>query len=133
MSSDARSAGHLIAALEAAGKYDIFWSNEHFYCWLNAIPLAYTALRPITTMDRRFTIRIDDAAGISEKLAFLYWLARDGRFPGAAVAAARRLANRGKLKEALGLSRKAREMTKKVMGVFGFTLSITRSRPWSVP
>src|SRR5215471_4014898 len=69
VSSDAASVGHLIAALEAAGKYDIYWSNEHFYCWLNAIPLAYTAMRPITTMDRRFTIRIDDAAGISEKLA----------------------------------------------------------------
>jgi wyosine [tRNA(Phe)-imidazoG37] synthetase (radical SAM superfamily) len=38
VATDAAGAGHLIAALEAAAAYDIFWSNEHFYRWLEHDP-----------------------------------------------------------------------------------------------
>jgi hypothetical protein len=117
--TDATSAGHLMAALEAAGRYDIYWSNEHFYRWLSSTATPRATVRPIMAMDRRFVVRVSDQVAPPEKLAFLRRLAGDGRFPGAAVAQARFLAKSGKAQPALDLVRRARDAARRIMGANG--------------
>src|SRR5713226_1589645 len=61
------SVHHLVSALEACARHDIYWSNEHFYRWLQHAPgrnagwLSTFACRPkelnVEAAGCRFVIR----------------------------------------------------------------------------
>jgi hypothetical protein len=116
--TDAASAGHLAAALDAAAQYDVYWSNEHFYRWLGGAaprPRAAPIRSPLMAMDRRFVVRVAGGLEPATKRAFLRRLALDGRFPGAAVALGRWLARSEGPAPALDLAREALTVTRHVM------------------
>jgi sulfatase maturation enzyme AslB (radical SAM superfamily) len=109
------SVHHLVSALEACARHDIYWSNEYFYRWLQDAPtrnagwLSAFARRPkdlsVEAAGCRFVIR--QTRGPSDQLAWLERMASDARFPGAAVAWARRLAKNSRNEDALAVARQA--------------------------
>jgi hypothetical protein len=109
------SVHHLVSALEASERRDIYWSNEHFYKWLHHSLtnrggwLSALARRPqdliIEAAGCQFVIR--QVRRTSDQQAWLERMAEDVRFPGAAVAWARRLAKIGRENDALAVAKRA--------------------------
>jgi hypothetical protein len=102
-------ADQLTAALEAAARSDIYWSNEHFFRWMELTPqrkrwavfasrlddIAIDVSGKTYTVRQRHTIAQHSVENFAEAL------------PGAAVAWARRLAKAGRDAEALAVASKA--------------------------
>lgn len=114
VTSHPESVSHLVSALEACERHDIYWSNEHFYRWLGHSPakagwLSVLAPRPkdleVEAASCRFVIRQVRRQGAQD--GWLQRMAADPRFPGAAVAWARRLAKIGRENDALAVARQA--------------------------
>jgi hypothetical protein len=115
VTSHCDSVQHLVSALEACARHDIYWSNEFFYRWLQHTPtrnagwLSTFARRPkdlsVDAAGCQFVIR--QTRGPSDPLAWLERMANDARFPGAAVAWARRLAKIGRDRDALAVATQA--------------------------
>jgi hypothetical protein len=117
--SNAADAGQVVAALQAADRGDLYWSNEFFYRWLNAIERPTVQATAIIAMNRRFTVRIESSVGSTTKELLLRRLAADGRFPGAGIALARWLAKTTTLDQALSVAESALAATNRSGGIFG--------------
>jgi uncharacterized Fe-S cluster-containing radical SAM superfamily protein len=112
IASDADSAHHLVSALDACARLDIYWSNEFFYRWLNSAPGGKWKIFPLRPRDTRIdvggcdvVVRVQGKA--PDRLVSLERLAADDRFPGAAVALTRWLARAGRHEEGLATTRNA--------------------------
>jgi hypothetical protein len=111
VSSHSDSVHHLVSALESCEAHDIYWSNEHFYRWMNGAQAAkmswLSVFAPrakdisIEAVGCKFVIQ--PTKGRSDHGASIERMADDARFPGAAVALARQLAKRGRAQDALDL------------------------------
>ena len=104
--SEAGGAGHLLAALKAADAGDVYWSNEFFYRWLDSAGGPEADGDGVMAVDRRFAVRTERRVDATTKEEVVHRLARDGRYPGAAVALARRIARAGRLGDALDLAQR---------------------------
>jgi hypothetical protein len=118
----------LLSALDAAAHFDIYWSNEHFYQWLNAAPsyrrrnaidwLSRPIARDLPTKtidveDYRFQVIERSFVSSDDKLRCLRDLAINLEIPGAGVAYARVLAKRADYAAALTVARKTLEAARR--------------------
>ena len=115
VASDPASVHHFVSALEACSRHDLYWTNEFFYRWMSHAPgkkapwhSVFTA-RPkdvvVEAAGSRFVIQ--STRSPSDRYAVIERLAKDSRFPGAAVAWARRLAKLGRETDALAVAKHA--------------------------